>query len=120
MPPIASSSVETHSPDNLIAGSAPIVTNDGTLASGQNLARGAVLGRITASGEMVLSDPGAVDGSEVPVGILVHAQDASAAAKACQFYVGGEFRSSEMVWHAGYTTDAEKRAAFDGSAIVVR
>lgn len=120
MPPIAESSVETYSNDNLIAGSAPIVTNDGTLITGQNLARGAVVGRITASGKLTLCNPGAADGSEVAMGIMVHAIDATAADKACQFYQGGEFHASEMVWHAGFVTDAAKRAAFDGSAIVIR
>ncbi|MCU7839766.1 MAG: head decoration protein [Candidatus Thiodiazotropha sp. (ex Troendleina suluensis)] len=117
---IASSSVETYSNDNLIAGSAPIVTNDGVLASGQTLVRGAVVGRVTASGELVQCNPGAADGSEVPVGILVHPIDASAAAKNCQFYVGGEFHMNEMTWHAGFASDVAKRAAFDGTAIVIR
>lgn len=120
MPPIASSSEEVYSPDNLIAGDSPrIATEPGTLASGQNLVRGTVLGRITASGNLTICNNGAADGSQTPVGILVHDIDASAAAKACQMYKAGNFRSSEMTWHASFDTDAEKAAAFDGTAIVV-
>lgn len=117
---IAESAVETYSNDNLIAGSAPVATGAGTLITGQNLARGAVIGRITASGKFTLCDPDAVDGSEQAVGILVHAIDATAADKGCQFYTGGEFHSSEMVWHAGFDSDVKKLQAFDGSAITLR
>lgn len=118
--PLASSSVEIYSNDNLIAGGAPIVTNDATLASGQNLARGACLGRITASGKLAICDLAATDGSETPMGVLVHAVDASTADKGCVFYSAGEFHADEMTWHASFDTDAEKRGAFDGTAIVIR
>jgi len=117
----ASSSVTTFSPDNLIAGHTPPIANDtGTLITGQNLARGAVLGRIAASGKLNLCVNTAVDGSDVPVGILVEAIDASAADKICQLYVGGCFHSDELVWDATFNTDPEKVAAFDGTPIVLR
>jgi len=117
----ASSEVTTYSPDNLIAGHTPqIATDTGTLITGQNLARGAVLGRIAASGKLTQCDNAAVDGSDVPVAILVEAIDASAADKVCQLYVGGCFHSDELVWHASFNTDPEKVAAFDGTSIVLR
>jgi len=117
----AQSTVETYSPDNLIAGHTPQIANDsGTLVTGQNLARGAVLGRITASSKLTLCENNAVDGSEVPVAILVEAIDASAADKVCQLYVGGCFHSDELVWGATFDTAAEKEAAFDGTPIVLR
>lgn len=49
-----------------------------TLVSGQNLAAGAVLGRITASGKYTIYSNAAVDGSEVAAGILLGAVNASA------------------------------------------
>ena len=120
-PPLAESSVETHTEDNLVAGSTPaIATEPGTLITGQNLARGALVGRITASGKLTECDNTAVDGSAVPVGIMVHAIDATAADKACQIYKAGCFRKASMTWHASFNTDPEKDAAFDGTAIVLR
>lgn len=120
MPPIASSSEEVYSPDNLIAGDSPsIATEPATLNTGQNLVRGTVVGRIAASGNITQCDNGAADGSEVAIGITVHDVDATAAAKNCPIYKGGNFRSSEMTWHASFDTEAEKLAAFDGTAIVI-
>jgi len=117
---VAESSVETYSPDNLIAGSTPaIATEPATLITGQNLVRGTVVGRITASGKITACNNAAVDGSEVPVGIVVHDVDATAADKDCPFYKAGAFRSAEMTWHASFDTAAEKLAAFDGTAIVI-
>ncbi|MEJ1409378.1 MAG: head decoration protein [Candidatus Sedimenticola sp. (ex Thyasira tokunagai)] len=118
---LASSSVETVSHDNLIAGSVPqIATDDGTLITGQNLARGAVVGRITATGKLTECDNAAVDGSETPLGIMVHPIDATAADKNCLIYVAGAFHADEMTWHASFDTDPEKLAAFDGTAILLR
>lgn len=50
-----------------------------TVASGNNLVAGAVLGMITASGLYVELDPSASDGSEAAAGLLFAAVDASAA-----------------------------------------
>ena len=52
-----------------------------TVAAGQVLALGTVLGEVTASGELTALDPAAVDGSEVAVGVLLQAIDASAGAR---------------------------------------
>lgn len=121
MSPIAESSVETYSPDNLIAGSSPaIATEPGTLVTGQNLVRGTVVGRITVGAKLTECDNAAADGSQVPVGIMVHDINATAADKACQIYKAGNFRSSEMTWHASFDLAEEKLAAFDGTAIVIR
>ena len=48
-----------------------------TLISGQNLAAGVVVGKITASGKYTTYANGASDGSEVAAGILYAATDAS-------------------------------------------
>lgn len=50
-----------------------------TIKSGQNLAAGTVLGKITASGLMTAYNNAANDGSEVAVGILYSAVDATSA-----------------------------------------
>ncbi len=51
-----------------------------TVASGQSLAAGTVVGRITASGEIAAWDPAATDGSQTAVGILLADVDAASAA----------------------------------------
>lgn len=53
--------------------------DDVTIVSGQNLAAGTVLGKITASGKMTAYSNVATDGSQAAVGILYDAVDASAA-----------------------------------------
>ena len=55
----------TYAPDKLIAGNAHLlVGRKVTIISGQNLVRGAVLGKITASGKYNLSLSAAADGSQ--------------------------------------------------------
>ena len=57
----------TYAPDKLIAGNAHLlVGRKVTIISGQNLVRGAVLGKITASGKYNLSLSAAADGSQTP------------------------------------------------------
>lgn len=120
MPPIANSEVLTNTEDNLIANhTPPIATNSGILIAGQNLVRGAVLGRITASNKLTLAADAAIDGSEIPIGILVHPIDATAADKACQIYVGGCFHNNELTWDASFTA-LEQLQHFDGTPIVLR
>lgn len=63
--------------DNLIAGDFPIDTDEVTILSGEDLARGAVLGIVTASSKYRECDTGASDGSEVPRKILARVTDAS-------------------------------------------
>ena len=48
-----------------------------TLAAGQNLTLGCILGRDTATGKVKQIDPGAVDGTQIPVGLLMADVDAS-------------------------------------------
>lgn len=67
----------TFAADSLIAGSFPIVTDEGTILTGQTLARGAVLGKITSGGKLQLLDRLATDGSQNPHSILAEAVDSS-------------------------------------------
>ena len=50
-----------------------------TIAAGQNLPLGTVLGRKDSDGKHYAIDPAATDGTESPVGVLAHAIDASQA-----------------------------------------
>jgi len=64
--------------EKLLAGSTELLSEYGiTLISGQNLTRGAPLGRITASGKYTEWDPNVSDGSETLAAILAEDVDAS-------------------------------------------
>lgn len=115
---LAASSTESFVDAPMVLGG-NVRTQIATLITGQNLAAGTVLGRITASGKLTKADQDGVNGSEVPVGILVHAIDATSADKACQYYYSGEFNSAKLTWDAGFTATLQK-SAFDGSPIVIK
>jgi len=91
-------------PDALIAGNAHLlVARTVTIASGQNLPRGAVLGKITASGKYTLSAAAATDGSEKPDLILAESADASAGDKPALAYSRGDFATSALKLGDGHT-----------------
>jgi hypothetical protein len=108
----------TYSPDNLIAGDFPVITEGVTIKAGQNLSRGAVLGKITSTGEYRLSvTPAAVgeEGSEVPRAILLQNTDASAAAKAAPVSTTGEFNERALILGTGHTLASIKDGLHDRS-----
>lgn len=91
------------SPDLLVAGDHPIRHVPVTIISGQNLARGAVLGKITASGKHNLSASAAGDGSNTPVAILIEAVDATSGDKKALAYIAGDFNANQLILGAGHT-----------------
>ncbi len=99
-----------YTPDRLIGGDLKLVTESVTLALGQNLLRGALLGQITGSGEYVLSLAAAADGSEVPVAILVADTDATVGATVTGIYLAGEFNDNAITFGAGHTAASVKDA----------
>lgn len=106
-------------PVQFFAGPKEVTNKKEVLVSGQNLVRGAVLGRITASGKLTLSNNGASDGSQVPVAILAYDVDASGGDAVCQVYVSGEFNSDALTWHASFDTEAERLQAFLAPSTIV-
>lgn len=113
-PQIPGVSSETYTPDRLVAGhNIGLVTDGAVLVSGQNLPRGAVLGRITASGKLMLSAAGASDGSQTPYAILAEDTDASGGDKTCTVYVAGEFNAGALTFGAGHTAASVKDALRD-------
>ena len=96
-------------PDRLVAQNAHLlVAVPITLASGQNLLRGAVLGKITAGGNYTLSASAAVDGSQTPDLILAEDTNASGGAKATVAYARGDFDSNAVILGAGHTVASIK------------
>ena len=103
--------VETFDPNGLFAGDYDIATRTGIVASGQNLTRGTVVGRITASGKIIKSLSAASDGSQTPCGVMAVDCDASAADKSAPYYTSGEFDGGKLTYGVGHTA-ATVEAAF--------
>ena len=91
-----------YSPDKLIAGDYPITTQKVVIDTGV-LARGSVLGKITATGKYVLSAAAAGDGSEVPSMILAESLDATSADVDAIAYTSGQFDEARLTLGAGHT-----------------
>lgn len=86
-----------------------------TIASGAGkLAAGAVLGQITASGKYILSAPGAADGSQTPVAVLIVPVDATSADQPAvalvRFAIVNHYRLS---YDASVTTAAQRQTISD-------
>lgn len=96
--------------DNLIAGDFPLVTEERTVAESQTLARGTVLGVITADDEVVPTDSGAEDGSHVLDCVLSEDVVTEAAeTKVVTVYITGEFQEDGLVF-GGTDTAASRKA----------
>jgi hypothetical protein len=94
-------------PDNLLAGSAGmIVTEEAILAAGQDLQRGALLGKITEGGKCALSLAAASDGSQAPWAVLAKDTDATGEDRTTVVYVAGVFNSGAMTFGTGHTAES--------------
>lgn len=101
---------ETFTPDNLIAGDYPLVTDIVTIDTG-TLTRGTCLGKITATGKYVICDSaGTDDGRRAPVAILAEDADASSADVQALVYLSGAFNQAAVTF-GGTDTAATHRAA---------
>ena len=105
MPPSAEglTAQDAYTPDRLFAGEFPRADRKVTILSGQNITRGALLGRISASGKYILSLAGASDGSEVPDAILAEDVDASGGDKDGLIYQTGAFNEAAVTFGADGT-----------------
>jgi Bacteriophage lambda head decoration protein D len=91
-----------------------------TVLSGESLAAGAVLGKITASGKYKALDPAAVDGSEAAAGVLYDAVDASAAdAEGVAIVRLAEVNVAELVWPDGITAPQQTTALGELAALTI-
>ena len=92
-----------------------------TVVAGQNLALGAVVGRITASAKFKVFDPAATDGSELPAGILLGACDATLIDRDDALLLArhGMVASNAVVWPAGITTEQKTTALAQMSSLGV-
>ena len=91
------------SPDNLIAGPAERVMGLATIAASQNLGRGTVLGRITASGQAVPVDKSKEDGAQNLYAILADDVVTGEETEQAEVYLSGEFAISALALADGST-----------------
>jgi hypothetical protein len=94
--------VGTFTPDELVI--RPGRTLIRTYASGHGvIPRGGVLGKITASGKLILSVAAATDGSQTPYAIAAEPVDTSAGDASGATYLGGTYNSNAFTYGAGHT-----------------
>lgn len=98
----------THTHDNLIGGTAVNMVTESIVVDAGNLTRGALLGRITATGKYILSLAAATDGSEVPRAILAEDADATSGDVTTIAYLTGEFNTAAMTFGTGHTAASTK------------
>jgi hypothetical protein len=107
--PSASLTTDTQTPDALVAGDADsLVARKVTLITGQNVVRGTVLGKITASGKYNKSLSAASDGSEVPDLICAQDCDATSADADCLAFEAGRFNSGALTLGTAHTVASIK------------
>lgn len=106
--------------DKLVAGNAHLlVSRQITLISGQNLTRGAVLGKITASGKYNLSLSAASDGSQTPDLILAEDCDASGGDKTALAYERGDFNVNALTLGTAHTAASIKEGLRDKNITLI-
>ncbi len=95
-----------------------------SVASGQNLELGAVVGRVTATGKLKRFDPVATDGTEDVAGILMGAIDATLIQRDDALLLARHaiVASHAVVWPAGITAEqkATAIAALEVRGILIR
>lgn len=109
-----------YSPDALISRNGTLLVSEpGTMLSGQNLARGALLGVVTATGKYRLSLSASDDGSQAPVAILAQDCDAASADAAALVFIRGDFQSHAVTLGAGHTVASVKAALQDRGIFLI-
>lgn len=94
----------------LFAGEFPRRFMTVTIASGQQLAVGSVLGEVTASNEYKLAAAEAGDGSESPSVVLYEAVDTTDGAAPAEAVITGDLKASALTLGDGITLDAARKA----------
>ncbi|MCU0228979.1 MAG: head decoration protein [Bryobacterales bacterium] len=113
---LTSRETNSYSPDKLIAGNSSLLeTRKVTIVSGQNIVRGAVLGKITTGGKyrLSLAAPDPLDGSQIPDAIALENCDASAGDKEAMVYIRGDFNENALTIGAGHSADSIREGLRD-------
>lgn len=96
---------DAFAPDNLVAGNHDLlISRKVTIPTGQtNLKRGALLGKITASGKYVLSLSASADGSQTPDAVLAYDVGTTTADTEALIYVRGDFQAGAITYGTAHT-----------------
>ena len=100
-------------PANLIAGEFPRISRVVTIAQGEKLLTGAVLGEITVNNKYKLCTSNASDGSEIPEAILAEDVDSTLEDKQAAVYFSGEFNQLALQLGKGVTVESIKNTLRD-------
>lgn len=95
-----------YNPKNLLARTDGATTRKVTIASGNTLVAGAVIGEITASSKYILSLAAAEDGSETPDLVLAQDVDASDGDVEALAYEHATVVASALTLGTGHTIDS--------------
>lgn len=107
-------------PDQLIGRNAELLLDESvTLISGQNLKRGALLGKITTGGKFTLSLSASGDGSQTPYRVLALDCDASAGDKTALVYKRGDFIEDGITFGASHTVASTAVALNDLGIFII-
>jgi len=113
-PGVARSETDVFTEAELFSGeSSEFTTTETLLDQNADLPQYSVVGRITASGKITLSDHGASDGSQNPIGITCNIAYDTGADQSISIYRDGMFNPDRLNWHLSWNTDALKRLAFE-------
>lgn len=107
---MASATQTAHTFMTAVAGDFPRRYATITIAAGEVLAAGSVLGEVTASEEFKLSAAAAQDGSEKPSVVLWEPVDATAGAVSAEAMLTGDLRASALKLGDGHTASSVRKA----------
>lgn len=105
--------------EQVIVGATDVITRPETFTGAVPVSALMVCGRVTASAKLIRSVSTAVDGSQNPCAISI-GPVTGVGDKVRPAYIAGEFNIDALVWHASWTNDAQKMAAFGNGPIVPR
>lgn len=108
-------------PNDMIVGDYPVQSVPVTIAAGQTIVRGSVLGQITSGGAFVVSLTGASDGSQTPKAIAAVDITTGGSAGVADVYMSGVFDSGKLTYGASHnaSTVAAALIAAGGPLFVV-
>ena len=116
---LASSATDTAYMGFLFSGTPPKGTKQEVYGSfAADVPAFSVVGRVTATGKLKLSDTAAVDGSQKAIGITTSflAVQSPNADQPVNIWYNGTFNPASLNWHGSYSTAALKKLAFEDSA----
>lgn len=93
---------------------------DIVILSGEDLKRGCLLGKVTASGKYQPYKPDAADGTETIAGVLGCDVDATEGDEPAFMYITGEFNKSALTYYAGASgSNLDNGVHDDGDCFIV-